>query len=113
MKYETRGPAAIGKTESRSVKKEPIFNVTVTRDDGKAVTEADFCRCLQLALKQRVKREAKKARERVLQQIEWLKDNRPELYSRFVNKRESLGSLMDEIAGERRLVAAIRSGALK
>jgi hypothetical protein len=112
MKYETRGPAAIGKTESRSVKKEHIFNVTVTRADGKPVTEADFCRCLQLALNQRIKREAKRAGENVLKQIEWLKDNRPELYRRF-SKGESLDVLLDEIEGEKRLINAVRDGVLR
>jgi len=112
MPYETRGPKALSKIETRSVEKQPNFIVNVTRDDGKPVTEADFIRCLDIALKKRIKAEAKRAGENVLKQIEWLKDNRPELYRRF-SKGESLDVLLDEIEGEKRLIKAVRDGVLK
>ena len=54
----------------------------------------------------------KRAREGVLKQIEFLRTDRPELYSRFV-RGERLDVLLDEIAGEKRLIKAIRSGVLK
>jgi hypothetical protein len=87
--------------------------VSVRRSDGKPVTDSEYIRALELATKQAIRREAKKAGEKVRAQIDWLRDNRSDLYSRFVNKKESLDSLIDIIAGEKRLVKAVRDGVLR
>jgi hypothetical protein len=114
MKYETRGPDALGKmdTRSKSTTKKLAYAVSVRRSDGATVSDSEFIKAAEMAVKQAIRREAKKAGEKVRQQIDWLKDNRPELYKRFA-RGENLDSLLDEIAGEKRLVKAIRSGALK
>ena len=112
MSHETRDHKALGKTEVRTVKKQTAYKVSITRDDGKPITDTEYITCLQTAIKQRIKREAEKAADSVRKQIEYLRTERPELYQKFT-KGARLDDLLDVIAGERRLIKGLRSGALR
>jgi hypothetical protein len=115
MKYETRGPDALGKmdTRSKSTTKKLAYAVSVRRSDGATVSDSEFIKAAEMAVKQAIRREADKAAEKVRSQIDWLRANRSDLYMRFINRKETLDSCLEIIRGEKRLVAAVRSGALK
>ena len=61
---------------------------------------------------QRIKGEAKKAGENVRAEIEYLRTERPELYFKFINGAR-LDDLLDIVAGEKRLLKAVKAGVLR
>jgi len=97
---------------------EVTYELTLSRKDKKKVDlSAESAVKLMRRLVERREKEltaigVKRAREAVLSEIEYLRTERPELYSKF-RAGAKLSDLLEIIASERRLVRAIRSGALR
>jgi hypothetical protein len=95
------------------------YELTLSRKDKKPVdlSAEGAVKLMRKLVEKREKQltaeSVKRARESTLKAIEYLRTERPELYMRFINKKESLDSCLEIIRGEKRLVTAVRSGRLR